>query len=515
MVFNALARQAGHRLPRSPLATPVASRTLPAALPTAVALARCYATPPPPSSSSSGSGKKAPADPSEQQAAASQASASDAPSATTADAAADASSTSAPLPKRGSSSLFDIDTSESAFAQQMIESQDGSDKDAKGGGKTGARPKGARSMSSIEKKRQTTTRFFGGLALIGLGATAANMGRDWDSEAERQRFVEQTKDSDNFFSRIKFRVTSMYEDLNKPAWEQLLPDPLPFPYSRPYTLVIDMDDLLVHSEWSREHGWRTAKRPGLDYFLGYLSQWYEIVLFTTQPAFTAAPIVEKLDPDRRYIAYTLFRESCRSVDGKLVKDLDYLNRDRKKVVVLDTKPDSFALQPENGILIKPWKGEKADRDLIGMVPFFEAIGIYNIDDVRNTIKAYEGKHIPTEHARRANEIRERELAEIRAKNERLGKLGGLFGGIKSAGAGPAPDKTWYEMERERYQAGYAEDLKYWRENGEALRKQAKEEQERQIKEMKLNAWSVITGQGLKPPGQEDGAAPPQQQQQQQ
>ena len=32
----------------------------------------------------------------------------------------------------------------------------------------------------------------------------------------------------------------------------------------------------------RQYGWRTAKRPGVDYFLAYLSQFYEVVLFTTQ-----------------------------------------------------------------------------------------------------------------------------------------------------------------------------------------------------------------------------------------
>ena len=32
----------------------------------------------------------------------------------------------------------------------------------------------------------------------------------------------------------------------------------------------------------RQHGWRTAKRPGVDYFIAYLSQFYEIVIFTTQ-----------------------------------------------------------------------------------------------------------------------------------------------------------------------------------------------------------------------------------------
>lgn len=37
--------------------------------------------------------------------------------------------------------------------------------------------------------------------------------------------------------------------LNKPAWDPLLPPPLPEPHFRPYTLVLDLDDLLVHSSW--------------------------------------------------------------------------------------------------------------------------------------------------------------------------------------------------------------------------------------------------------------------------
>ena len=69
---------------------------------------------------------------------------------------------------------------------------------------------------------------------------------------------------------------------------------------RDYTLLVSLDDLLVTSTWDvrptvslpsdtrfnlsiqRKHGWRTAKRPGVDYFLAYLSQFYEIVIFTTQ-----------------------------------------------------------------------------------------------------------------------------------------------------------------------------------------------------------------------------------------
>ena len=45
------------------------------------------------------------------------------------------------------------------------------------------------------------------------------------------------------------------------------------------------EDLALIILFQRNHGWRTAKRPGVDYFLGYLSQFYEIVIFTTQPSY--------------------------------------------------------------------------------------------------------------------------------------------------------------------------------------------------------------------------------------
>jgi len=37
----------------------------------------------------------------------------------------------------------------------------------------------------------------------------------------------------------------------------------------------------------RQYGWRTAKRPGVDYFLAYVSQFYEVVIFTSQPYYVS------------------------------------------------------------------------------------------------------------------------------------------------------------------------------------------------------------------------------------
>ncbi len=44
------------------------------------------------------------------------------------------------------------------------------------------------------------------------------------------------------------------------------------------TLVLDLDNTLVHSDWSRARGWRTFKRPGAEDFLRTMSQFYEVFL---------------------------------------------------------------------------------------------------------------------------------------------------------------------------------------------------------------------------------------------
>ena len=36
--------------------------------------------------------------------------------------------------------------------------------------------------------------------------------------------------------------------------------------------MLDLDGVLVKSDWNRERGWRTFKRPGVDAFLKHMAQ---------------------------------------------------------------------------------------------------------------------------------------------------------------------------------------------------------------------------------------------------
>lgn len=176
-------------------------------------------------------------------------------------------------------------------------------------------------VSSTDRKRERLARLmFAAFITVVIGG-GIYLGRDL-SEFEQTIYDTATVpngwSTSAMYARVKARVQNLLDFYNEPPFEKLLPDPHP-DYSRPYTLVIALEDLCVHSTWDREHGWRIAKRPGLDYLLAYLFQYYEIVVFTNQHDQIAAPIIQKMDQYPGYIMYPLFRSHTRYKDGKYIK----------------------------------------------------------------------------------------------------------------------------------------------------------------------------------------------------
>lgn len=94
---------------------------------------------------------------------------------------------------------------------------------------------------------------------------------------------------------------------------------------------------------------------------------------------TAAPVAEKLDPFQAYLPYKLFRDSTRTVNGKVVKDLTYLNRDLSKVIMLDTNPEHAELQPDNAIIIPAWDGKSGASGLVDLIPFLECEQTFSLE----------------------------------------------------------------------------------------------------------------------------------------
>lgn len=381
-------------------------------------------------------------------------------------------------------------------------------------------------VSSSEKRRQKVANymFAGALGLGVLGTIYA--GRDWDEEdARRHPDIPNGWGFGLWWSRVSTRTKELLSYYHEPAFEKLLPDPDPV-YGRPYTLCISLEDMLIHSEWSREHGWRIAKRPGADYFLHYLSQYYELVLFTTLPFAIAEPMVRKLDP-YRFIVYPLFREATRYKDGEIVKDLSYLNRDLSKVVIIDSNASHVRAQPENAIVLPKWEGNPKDTDLVALIPFLEYVYTMQYGDVRKVLKSFEGKDIPTEFARREAIARaefEKQLATQRRGRPKqggggIGGLGSLLG-LKSSNMSVmvpadgelnvaeqlAQGKMLQDIARERGQKTYEMMEKEIRENGENWLKEEAAMQEKMQQEAMQNMKQSFTGWFVTPEQQAQQAA---------
>ena len=180
-------------------------------------------------------------------------------------------------------------------------------------------PKNAYISSNDRKKNALIKYTYLAMAGSFVGWTLY-LGRNWDPDEEKMH-----TDAPSgwglglFYGRVKARMSSTLSYYNEPAFPKLLPDEEADPNLRaPFTLVLSLEDLLVHQEWSRETGWRIAKRPGVDYFIRYLSQYYELVLFTSQPSYIGDSVLRKLDP-YRIIRWPLFREATLYKNGEYIK----------------------------------------------------------------------------------------------------------------------------------------------------------------------------------------------------
>ncbi|KAF3986544.1 hypothetical protein FT663_00375 [Candidozyma haemuli var. vulneris] len=335
--------------------------------------------------------------------------------------------------------------------------------------------------SSRRKRRTQTTKdrqrekwaniFYGSMLVGGIGALGY-MSRDWDS-AEEQKELEALDIENGYtpglmYERLSKRWSKAFSFFSEPVFENLLPPPPPEAYRRPLTLVLALDDLLIHSSWDTKHGWRTAKRPGLDYFLGYLSQYYEIVIFSTNYQMSSERTVMKMDPLRAYIQYALYREACRYKDGKLIKDLSLLNRDLAKTVAVEVDPDTVSMQKDNAVVLKPWNGE-SDTALVDLIPLLEYLATQPIKDVRPVIKSFsESDDVITEYKKREARLREKWKEENKHLFERAGKpnigtfLGSMVG--MSPSALSKEPKMPLDLIREHGQAQYENLQKFLREN---------------------------------------------------
>lgn len=292
------------------------------------------------------------------------------------------------------------------FEDPETAKREGTEEEPSSEGSENPRRRKRRAQTSKDKQRERNANYFYLASLIASIAGVGYLSRNWD-EGEETKNIENGYSPSLMYERFTERLSSLFSFFSDPVFENLLPPPAPEGYRRPLTLVLTLDDFLIHSEWDTKNGWRTAKRPGLDYFIAYLAGYYEIVIFGTNSQMYSEKAVSKLDPYHAYISYALFKEGCRYQDGKLIKDLSLLNRDLSKTIIIDVDADSYSLQPENAIPVPKWDGSSDDY-LVRMIPFLEYIATQQIKDVRPILASFNNKdNIIPEFEERERKLREK------------------------------------------------------------------------------------------------------------
>ncbi|GER26010.1 CTD small phosphatase-like protein [Striga asiatica] len=129
------------------------------------------------------------------------------------------------------------------------------------------------------------------------------------------------------------------------------------------------------------------KRPFVDEFLSFLSRSsFEIVIFTAGIEEYASLVIDRLDP-KGLISYRLYRDSCREIDGRFVKDLESVGRELDRAVIVDDNPCSYQLQPSNAVPVRPFTDDLGDEELKGLMGFFGGF-FDSAEDVRDAVRDY-------------------------------------------------------------------------------------------------------------------------------
>lgn len=164
------------------------------------------------------------------------------------------------------------------------------------------------------------------------------------------------------------------------------------------TLVLDLDETLVHSSFNRVDNpdfvipveidgkmmdVYVQKRPDLDQFLCHVCPKFEVVIFTASLRKYANPLLDLLDPERR-MRWRLFRDACSTHKGAYVKDLCRLGRELADMVIVDNSPLSYIFQPENALPISGFIGDPNDNALLSLMPILDVLA--DADDVREGIR---------------------------------------------------------------------------------------------------------------------------------
>jgi mitochondrial import inner membrane translocase subunit TIM50 len=270
--------------------------------------------------------------------------------------------------------------------------------------------------------------FFGGITLTG-GLIAEDYLRTPNGLLS-QLFNDKEGLIFNLYTKT---IGSYIDDILLPSSDDLLPEwptapcyaslGIPPGTPAPPLLVLDLEKTLIASEHDPRFGWRHVKRPGVEKFIEQLSNYYEIVIFCENDIGMMEHVLMAIDKDGR--THKLGPSAGEQRNGQILKRLDCLNRDIRRIILIDDSPISAQKFLGNTILIEPFDDVRAKGDtvLLDLIPVLQAFvhhdGIKDFRHCLNDLGTNKANEIIEEYQMRVTKAK---LIEENKRNRGLGKF---------------------------------------------------------------------------------------------
>ena len=182
--------------------------------------------------------------------------------------------------------------------------------------------------------------------------------------------------------------------------EKLLLPPKSQEFSHKKTLILDLDETLVHSSFTPfekndivldvdfegvVYNIYVLVRPDAELFIKSVAKFFEVVIFTASISKYASPLLDILDKEKN-IKHRLYRDHCTYINGIYIKDLKKCNRSLKDLIIVDNSPIAYTFDSDNGLPILTWTDDPDDRELMKLLPILEFLS--KVKDVRIFTKIF-------------------------------------------------------------------------------------------------------------------------------
>ena len=181
----------------------------------------------------------------------------------------------------------------------------------------------------------------------------------------KNKIIDKIKTKTNFYeSDIETKIPFIKEKSNKK-----------------YCLIFNLNETIIHN-MNLPFGEYFFVRPGLFDLIDKIHDIYEIIIFASEEKKVVYDIINKID-NKNFIDYILYKKHCIYEDGNIIKKLELIGRDMKKIIYVDNSEISAKYNKKNLYKISSWYNNIFDEELIKLGK--KLINIYDSETIEEDI----------------------------------------------------------------------------------------------------------------------------------